>query len=59
MMRRSTFIMFNPISSNISHASETTKPAAPKPQPQQQTSPLASDIVTLKSTSNVPSGNHR
>jgi hypothetical protein len=45
--------MVNPISSNISHASETAKPAAPKPRPQQQTSPLPSDIVTLKSTGNV------
>jgi hypothetical protein len=51
--------MVNPINSNISHASETAKPAAPKPQPQQTTSPLPSDIVTLKSTGNVPTGSSR
>jgi hypothetical protein len=51
--------MVNPISSNLSHATETAKPAAPKPQPQQQTSPLPSDIVTLKTAGNVPSGDNR
>jgi len=43
--------MVNPISSNISHASEAANPAAPKPQPtQQKSSPQPSDTVTLKST---------
>ncbi|MGA9544182.1 MAG: hypothetical protein WBQ85_11470 [Candidatus Sulfotelmatobacter sp.] len=51
--------MVNPISPNINHASEAAKPAAPKPQPQQQTIPLPSDIVTLKSAGNVPSGDNR
>jgi hypothetical protein len=51
--------MVNPISSaTTSHASETTKPAAPKPQ-QQKNSPQPSDTVTLKSTNaaNSTSGN--
>jgi hypothetical protein len=43
--------MVNPISSNISHASEATKTTTPKPQqPQQKSSPQPSDTVTLKST---------
>jgi hypothetical protein len=43
--------MVNPISSNISHASEALKPAPPKPQqPQQKSAPQPSDTVTLKST---------
>jgi hypothetical protein len=42
--------MVNPVSSAIaSHASEAAKPAAPKPQPQ-QSNPLPSDTVKLKST---------
>jgi len=42
--------MLNPVSSaHASQASETTKAAAPKPQPQQK-STLPSDKVTLKST---------
>ncbi|MCU1303093.1 MAG: hypothetical protein JWQ87_3377 [Candidatus Sulfotelmatobacter sp.] len=44
------FHMLNPVSSvHTSQASQTTKPAAPKAQPQQQ-SPPPSDKVTLKST---------
>jgi hypothetical protein len=43
--------MVNAISANISHAHETTKPAAPKPQPEQKSAPQPSDTVTLKSTS--------
>ena len=43
--------MVNPISSNLSHASEATKAAASKPQPtQQKSTPQPSDTVTLKST---------
>ena len=43
--------MVNPVSSNLSHASEAAKAAAPKPQPtQQKSTPLPSDTVTLKST---------
>jgi hypothetical protein len=42
--------MVNPISSNLSHASETAKAAAPKPQTQQKNAPQPSDTVTLKST---------
>lgn len=43
--------MVNPISSNLSHASEAAKAAAPKPQPaQQKSAPQPSDTVTLKST---------
>jgi hypothetical protein len=43
--------MVNPISSaQASYANEAVKPAAaPKPQPQQKTSPQPSDTVTLKS----------
>jgi hypothetical protein len=48
--------MVNPISTNISHASETAKPAAPKPQPQQKSTPLPSDTVSLKSTGTVKNG---
>ena len=43
--------MVNPLSSNLSPASEAAKPAASKPQPtQQKSSPQPSDTVTLKST---------
>ncbi len=43
--------MVNPISTNLTHATETTKPAAPKSQPaQQKSTALPSDTVTLKST---------
>jgi hypothetical protein len=49
--------MVNPISSNISHASEAAKTAAPKPQPtQQKSSPQPSDTVTLKSTKSAGDG---
>jgi hypothetical protein len=42
--------MLNPVSSaHTSQASEAAKPAAPKPQPQ-QSSPLPSDTVKLKTT---------
>ncbi|MGB9285868.1 MAG: hypothetical protein WCB59_17785 [Candidatus Sulfotelmatobacter sp.] len=43
--------MLNPISSSqLSHASDSTKPAAPSPrQPQQKNAPQPSDTVTLKS----------
>ncbi len=51
--------MVNPISSNISHASEATKPAAPKPQPtQQKNTPQPSDTVTLKSTQSAGDVDH-
>jgi hypothetical protein len=47
--------MVNPISStHASQASEAVKPAAaPKPQPQQKTSPQPSDTVNRKSTGDV------
>jgi len=42
--------MLNPVSSaHATQASETAKPAAPKPQPQQR-NPQPSDKVSLKST---------
>ncbi|MGC2480934.1 MAG: hypothetical protein WA423_14020, partial [Candidatus Sulfotelmatobacter sp.] len=51
--------MVNPISSNISHASEAAKPAAPKPQPtQQKSTPQPSDTVTLKSTQSAGDVDH-
>jgi len=52
--------MVNPISSNVSHASEASKPAAPKPQPTpQKNSPQPSDTVTLKSTGSNEPGTNR
>jgi len=43
--------MVNPISTNLSHATEAAKTTAPKPQPTpQKNAPQASDTVTLKST---------
>ena len=51
--------MVNPITSNISHASEAAKPAAPKPQPtQQKNSPQPSDTVTLRSTKSAGDVDH-
>jgi hypothetical protein len=50
--------MVNPISTNLSHASEAAKTAAPKPQPQQKSAPLPSDTVSLKSTGNVETDRH-
>jgi len=47
--------MLSPVSSaQATQATETAKPAAPKPQPaQQKSSPQPSDKVTLKSTGDV------
>jgi hypothetical protein len=51
--------MVNPVSSNISHASEAASPAASKPQPtQQKNSPQPSDTVTLKSTKSAGDVDH-
>jgi hypothetical protein len=50
--------MVNPISSDISHASEAAKTATPKTQPQQKGSPQPSDTVTLKSTKSTGDSNH-
>jgi hypothetical protein len=51
--------MVNPITSNISHASEAAKPAAPKPQlTQQKNSPQPSDTVTLRSTKSAGDVDH-
>jgi hypothetical protein len=45
--------MVNPVSSSqASYANQAAPPAAPKPQPQQST-PLPSDTVKLKSTGDV------
>jgi hypothetical protein len=53
--------MINPTSSaTTSQASETAKPAAPKPQQtQQKSSPQPSDTVTLKSTNAASSSGSR
>jgi hypothetical protein len=50
--------MVNPVSStHASQVHETVKPAAaPKPQPQQKTSPQPSDTVTLKSAGAAKNG---
>jgi len=50
--------MVNPISSNISHASEAAKTAAPRDRPQQKSSPQPSDTVTLKNTKSTGDVNH-
>jgi hypothetical protein len=50
--------MVNPISSNISHASEAAKTAAPKTQPQQKSSSQPSDTVMLKSTKSTGDVDH-
>jgi hypothetical protein len=50
--------MVNSISStHASQVNEAVKPAATKPQPpQQKSSPLPSDTVSLKSAANVKNG---
>jgi hypothetical protein len=52
--------MVNPISANVSHANEASKPAVPKPQPtERKTSPQPSDTVTLKSTGSNQTGTNK